>query len=550
MGDCQAHRCANAIGLPQVISCDKPFSCYEYLESLFDVDGFHDSVHWCFALARIAGAKVVVQEQIEIVGALKESCEAIASIPGASLGDVCYRISFWSESFHEAEAIANLCGDQCIGYVLLQKSGYRKRNIPFQWKVWEAVIRSAHQEDWFVCAKGRYDFRVAGNNFAIDGFLYCQQDGITTVCAHVALRSLLSAISPNHDVRYAEIDKIARQAGEIDLKQGLTVSHIEKVLEEFGRKFGFDYDDFYFDPMSDATHGTARDPKRLPYFRLLHAGVESGRGSLFGFSLKLPVAGVEDSQHIIPVFGHTFDGLSWNKSAEDGYFTDCGLDRGALSGNSWVGGLLAHDDNVGANVFLPRNCVAPCYVSYVVNILKPGYYVSGYEVEDRAEVDLHEHRQELFAHGVGWNSRLNRLLIDDEAKVVDERPPTRVVYRALALTKDEYVSHLRAMTDWKDQRETEEILGQVLERLSPCLWVVEFSAESLFCANRRKVGEIVYSSEVFQKDSVQDPSNAIHELVRVPGMYHIRVEESPGAVREEQIPSLLVSHTPCYCNCG
>lgn len=583
VGDFQIHRKEAPVGEPCMMQFDRicvanPFSCFSYLdECLHD---YTEAVHRCFSLARMSNAETIIKEDIRASGILLESLVEIKRFnPTASVGRNPIRFSFWRRKMPvggDAHTfIGTLKDSDCVGYMILHEVGtfFRRRH----WIVFEAVIRPHEGSRWIVPNQGDYGFCVAGTEFTIRGNLYCQQNGISTVCAHVALRSILSAISPNHDVSYADINRYAKEKGSLKLrKRGLTIAQIEHVVH----RFKLSYDAFFFDPIDDDDY-VKEHYTTLPYGRIVHAGVESGQGTLLGFKLDIG----SSLQHIVPVFGHTFDGFLWNKEAEDLYFKNYATAREVTTGNCWTDMFVAHDDNVGPNVTISQEFVRPIYVTYVMNVLKPGYMVSGVEIESCAWTIL----SELFAgrtsikalsKGNVWRERLCEALSTQKH---------HVALRAVSLTSEEYLTHLRALKDWAGNNEPKGVVDKI-NFLPNKLWVVEVSLQPLFPANQRKIGELVIAAgnslpvtnpeqndemallfSVFRKviglfrkndsdrnrcgsnagvDSSEEvtPEKPNFVLLRLPGIYLVPLVIVKGQLKYLIKSSSLMSHTECWKN--
>ena len=142
------------------------------------------------------------------------------------------------------------------------------------------------------------------------GVLYCQQNGLNKSCAQVALRSLCAPRAPGGDISYRAINRLAGSGGtSVEPWSGLTVPQIQAVL----KGLGIDFLDVDYAAMPTA------ERSRLPYQKLLYAGIESGAGALLGF--RLAGAGAQqDAKHIIPFFGHTFNQDTWVPNAGAAYF--------------------------------------------------------------------------------------------------------------------------------------------------------------------------------------------------------------------------------------
>jgi hypothetical protein len=193
---------------------------------------------------------------------------------------------------------------------------------------------------------------VGGRRFSVPGLLYAQQNGITNICAHVALRSVIPRFNKGNDMTYREmnrilgIDHITNWVGPKELnnphtdERGLSIDQMELILDSAGSR------------VIRADYAQSSAPK-VPYQRYVYGSIESGFPSIIVFDTNQT-----GSKHAIPVFGHTFNRDTWVPSAERGYF-QVGSHTGYLPSESWVSSFVMHDDNFGSNFCVPRHYLRP-----------------------------------------------------------------------------------------------------------------------------------------------------------------------------------------------
>ena len=129
-----------------------------------------------------------------------------------------------------------------------------------------------------------YEVETGLGKFSVEGALYAQQNGRNFVCAHVALRSVLSLINDD-DISYDEINRLVGRA--LHARNGLTPEQIDTVIKAKGITAR----------RTDTEHllemgVSSFDPALYGY-------VESGCPSLLAFFPRGSRAG-----HIVPVLGH------------------------------------------------------------------------------------------------------------------------------------------------------------------------------------------------------------------------------------------------------
>lgn len=126
----------------------------------------------------------------------------------------------------------------------------------------------------------------------MEGALYAQQNDRTFVCAHVALRTVLSLILPQGDISYAEmnrlvgVDHIKRTVGE---RRGLSSNDLETI----------------FSAMNVKARKSAPGMPSNDYAPDLYGYIESACPALVVFETS-------QSAHVVPVLGHTFNEDTWH----------------------------------------------------------------------------------------------------------------------------------------------------------------------------------------------------------------------------------------------
>jgi hypothetical protein len=206
----------------------------------------------------------------------------------------------------------------------------------------------------------------------------------------------------------------------------------------------------------------SEEPGLIPYQKVVYAGVESGGGALLGFHLSGPGL-TEESRHIIPFFGHTFNQDTWGPLAETAYF-HVGERTRYLPSEAWVSSFIGHDDNFGSNFCVPRHYVSQAQVDYAVEVLLDGRAYSGVTAEAVAADYLYSILRGLPHSSLPWLSRL-----------VDYVGDQRVVLRAVCVTAKEYLGHWRRSSDWESKTEDPALCQALQWYLPERLWVVEVS---------------------------------------------------------------------------
>jgi hypothetical protein len=514
-----AHRTVLSCTTPLIQSFDAPFSVFSFAEKFSGGSAFHR----CFSLARSFLTQTLVIETIPSVGILEEENEEICALGYALSKQPIYRFSFWSETIGSASEIQHLQSKQLIGYVILKCDQHIDSHGQTQerWHVFEAVFQKYQHDHNCVPRQVSYPVRVGEVVFEVRGVLYCQQNALNKACAHVAMRSLISRIVKEGDVSYAWLNRVARQATEGGVycpRDGLTPLQIRAVFDALGVKYR---------DMDYSGHPQLREIH--PYQKYLYAGIESGYGGLLGFKMDGPEA--HNDRHIIPFYGHTFNKDTWVPDAQISYF-NIGGKVGYIPSESWTSSFIGHDDNFGANFCVPRLYAKPENVEYVVELFGIGVQYSGVTAEVLGLQFLYSLCPYMTAATNIWVARLN---------FYSHPSRQRVVLRALSVSSERYIEHLRTIQDWDGNRENIELIDLMTPLLPKMLWIVEVSLPHLFPANEHKLGEIVLDATRVP-DEEADVDFNLFVFARLPKQYIVNTKNNSNKPDFASVPSFLCSH--------
>ncbi len=506
----------------KIISTASPFSGFQFVEDYFD---YSPAIHRCFSLARSEGVQTLVIEEIAEAGLVSdENQEILTYVPDHKMTGL-KRLSFWRPEFKRKTAFNSKSDSDLIGYAIIKKDCAPSRNYD-AWHIFEAVFSKYPHKHNCVPRVPNYNIEIFGYEFRVDGVLYCQQNTLNKVCAHVALRSLLARRMKAGDISYSTLNKLAQSGsvGPFSPESGLSPVHIRAILNGLSIPFrDIDYVE------SEKSNPSIRE--ELPFQKYLYAGVESGAGALLGFKLTGPQA--VDAKHIIPFYGHTFNKDTWAPDADASYF-HIGKAVGYIPSESWTSSFIGHDDNFGPNFCVPRSYVKPDQAEYVVELIDDGIKFGGVQAEALSLTFLYSLHPYLDSYEN--NSWIKRLARDSSPSI------QRVVLRAIAVTRDEYINHLSETQDWNGNAENPEIPKLLTKLLPEKVWVIEISVPQLFPANERKLGEVVLNP--FISFDAKQPINYSHFLFsRVPELYFFVKEVVANKPKFITIPSLFKSHT-------
>ena len=111
------------------------------------------------------------------------------------------------------------------------------------------------------------------------------------------------------------------------------------------------------------------------------------------------------------------------------------------------------------------------------------------------------------------------------------------------MTRDEYVSHLRALRDWDGNNEKSEFCDFLAQEIPHFIWAVEISTPQLFPANERKLGEIVLDATRNLNLGEGGSRNDVFMFARLPGSYLFGGDIVGDIPQFTPVPSKLLSHT-------
>lgn len=483
------------------------FSNFDFVDRHY---GSHPILRRILSLARKQGYRGLLIEQINEVDCplLAEENAALRLRRPEFTGSAVTRLAFFSQPERDHPG-------EFVGYCVFKDDGFTESRRAH---VYEAVVRmprGAAQNNFAHCPRV-YAVRTTLGEFNVAGVLYAQQNDATTVCAHVALRTMLACLLPAGDVTYAEINRHAGvdhgdPARQVGAGRGLEVPQVEAVLRTCG-----------LSPRIDVHEpGQVELPAGLEFQRLLYGFIESARPALLGFELAPDHVTGERSRHVIPVFGHTFNEDLWVPEAERAYFAH---NRGYFPSESWLSSYLVHDDNFGPYVCLPRHYLGRDQFRVLIGCHEPMVQLPAADAETLALDVAVFVAQQLAPTGLPWFERFRAFA-----------RAGLLVLRAQLVTAAGYAAHLRSLRDREGfDLETENAAG--LTATFPArAWVVELSAPELFPATRAKFGEVVLDATALTATA------AALLVVRLPG--HLL---RPGAGGLGLSRTRLAGHTPLY----
>lgn len=473
-------RTAKSVSDPEFVSIGRPYSMFEFVDGNFI--GL-DSLRRIMSQVRVLGGLTMVVEKLEHSGDIIEENEDLLLRTGVEPESVVTRLSFFTKGFTTHKGLSTVGDEQFLGYAVIKSD---TMNGETEDRIYESVLLYDNHPNHCVRGQPKWKCRIDNVPLNVEGYLYAQQNGLTNVCAHVALRSAISGFHPSNDISYREINKIlgidhvTRKVGN---GKGLSLYEMVTVLEQFGARC----------VVGDYITPSAMSVE-VPFHKYVYGSMESGFPSLLAFKTN------SGSGHVIPVFGHTFNPDTWVCNAEQCYFK-VSNDLKYIPSESWLSMYLAHDDNFGSNFCIPRRYLtsnAPKSanegeesgltsegsVACVIGTLPWDVKLMPIQAEIVGADYLfallpHIPVSEIWEHRFKWHAENNQMVL-----------------RSMLVTKSEYIKHLSRVRDWEWNRIDRSLIKTLNDNLNEgYYWLVELSLPELFSANRRKVAEVLLYAE-------------------------------------------------------
>lgn len=409
---------------------------------------------------------------------------------GGAVEFKAWRFSFFNCSVPD-DVLPYIRDDNYLGYAILVRLTLPNKAVRSY--VYESVIATPSVDDikhsdsalpghYLHCVR-KYSGWVGDHRFSVCGSFFSQQNGLTNVCAHAALRWLLNNIPERaekilscEDINeILGIDHHTRKVGAYEgdaSAQGLSVADMETVVEYMGcQPLGVDYRNSVGHPQ--------------PYWHLIYTIIESGYPVLVFFNS-------DSAEHVVCAIGHTLNTDIWDEEAKLAYVGAPAAPY--LSSGNWADHFVIHDDNYGMYFCMSRKALAdpspehrPFEVTGALGILPTGTDVFPLEAELYGSLILRWILVEEWLEAVFW--------IDELRKLQDAGVECSVL-RTLFISRDAYHEHLRSIEDPEGNFLTEDDIRTILPENHSFFWMVEFSLTDIYTANKRKLGEVLLAPNI------------------------------------------------------
>ncbi|MDP3260344.1 MAG: hypothetical protein Q8M34_07140 [Thermodesulfovibrionales bacterium] len=329
------------------------------------------------------------------------------------------------------------------------------------------------------------------HEFNITGTFFCQQNSITSVCAHASLCMTINnmnlqkvgIISPEHINKIVGINHKDIRLGSPPSKEGLTKEEIVAVLQQYG--LSITWKDFFENP-------------NIEYNDYIYKYLESRCPVLLVFSTS------GTSAHIVPVLGHTLNSDMWRPEAEPAY-SSMGNRLNYKPASAWIDHFIIHDDNFGMYFCLPvealKRVTLPKYdptfrAIFAVAVIPSGVTTPAWEAEWASVVVI----KDMLNYYLD-----NKLPLDDWSKRIIASDPARrpIVIRTFLVNKDDYAKSL-TKKDFEGNKFSEQDKENLIKDLPFRFWLSEITLPDLYTANKTKLIDFFYDCSLPPLESTED----------------------------------------------
>lgn len=475
-----------ALADSKLIDCRKNYSFYfDLIEREWAGTSNRAPIHRICTLMRKMGVEALLREELILPAELIEERDAYAIRRGSGISTTerAVRFTFFRRMPNSGDW-QDLDDEDVIGYAVIftiQETG----NI-FSY-VYEAVVRPPslyldgkwrNVSNYYVHCSKEFQTTVGTavkrRNFKFPGTFFCQQNGLTHVCAHAALRIALNnwptyigkKVTPKIINDALGID---HTAGKQVPDDGLTAPEIKRVVASLGHQI--------------FTAEFISNPE-IDYDEFVYPLIESSCPVMLGI-MRPGVA------HVVAVIGHTLNSDRWAEARHTyGTFPRYPY----IPTASWTDHFIVSDDNFGMYVTLPtesvRNLLVPkhnpnLHAAMAVGLTPLSGKISGYLAEQSAAAVANS----IITRTI--TSPTNRWLTHLQKKDSLDQFTCPIVCRTMLCLKDQYINLMENAVDERQNKinAAEKLLLQ--QSLPDKFWVTEITTANLYSGNKRKLGDIV-----------------------------------------------------------
>jgi hypothetical protein len=386
----------------EALSCQPPYSFFfDFIKLYFGSENSEkEPIHRLCVLARKAGAVFLIKEDASTSEEIKEEIQAISTIDDTIKYARATKFSFFTYPSRSEKSLRRFLDELHVEMPSILPEPRLK-----EWFIGQVVIinyykndRTKSDGDYVYCAiinkpkaaglavgipddhdtgifshhltiSSNFECMVRYTPLVIDGVYFCQQNDISSFCAHSALRMIINTIGPTYSratprrtlipatltnvtinsllgIDSTSLNPAVRKAAKKALARGaLAVSQIEQVIREFN------FSPVVFDCRTSMNqHGG--------YILPISALIESGHPAMLIFQDKLGAKNPirrKDKEHVVTVIGSVRNTNEWHPHVlppKAGFrrpfrFRSDKRKSYYYNSSSWVDHFVAHDDDTG-----------------------------------------------------------------------------------------------------------------------------------------------------------------------------------------------------------
>ncbi|MDB6124676.1 MAG: hypothetical protein JWQ71_3669 [Pedosphaera sp.] len=446
------------------------------------------------------------------------------------------KITFTSKKVKDLVSIQKLCDEDFLGLAVIANiefPGVGVRTYVFESVVREVGIQPSKENaeiigklPWVAYLHVKRKFKCSVSHrkkpYEILGTFFCQQNTITTVCAHACTAMMLNncrdsnvlvtcedinqLLGIDHKNRMQEVPELFGD-NSCATHEGLYPKEISRVLREYGfRPYQLDFS----------------GSKRRFYREFIYSFIESGFPALLSFN-SLNNEG-EEAAHVVAVVGHSLNRHSWFPTGYASYAKQIRKEKPFISSLNWVDDFIVHDDNFGMQLCLPAHSFRP------EDYPDPGPAFTPFSAlgifPEASNIKLSGTQAEIFAwdaliamfessewekSGICDNYYVDHL----RPRITGEKGTSRTaVIRTSQLPAEHYLEHLKQPDNYGNvynDKDIELIRASIGKQTN--IWLSEVTESDLYVGNQAKVIDIVINPQFDQ--NAEDPKLPIL-LIRLP----------------------------------
>ncbi|MHC4122321.1 MAG: hypothetical protein ACYSSI_02005 [Planctomycetota bacterium] len=443
-----------------LVNCDSFDKCsfYDLVDKLIPYKFNAAPLHRFLSIMRKMKSKSYLLEELEIDGEIKEEKEMFENIRGA-IEFKAQRISFFSSA--DCKEIDEITEDNFLGYAVIITA--KKLGNYISAYILESIVKPPELRNYYLhnirVHKTCIGTKENSREFRIKGSFFAQQSRVTHACAHAAIRVAINShpIFGQRKLTNKYINSLTNNP-----ERGLYKPEIMNVIKSLGFKIF----------QADFSENT-----KIDYDHFLYPYLESCLPTILGIN-RWDRINNQMVGHVVTVLGHTTNFDRWQPEADRGYGNY--PIKPYISTAEWCDHYIINDDNYGMYCTLPsesmRNFIVPDknpnpHAVIALIIAPRELELEGYYAEQKSIVALSKILSH-FPHCLGTNNNWVCRIIKAQGSIV---------CRTILVNKEDYMSQFAE-------------IGIALE-LPEKLWVTEISLPNLYCANKRKIGDIVWNAQ-------------------------------------------------------